>query len=55
MCRAMEEMREEAVHEDRVENALRMLADGRFTNEEVSRFSGLSLKEVEELAGRRTA
>ena len=55
MCKAMEEMREEAVHKDRIENALKMLADGRFTNEEVARFSGLSLAEVEELTGQKTA
>ena len=55
MCKAMEEMREEAVHKDRIENALKMIASGRLTNQEIADWTGLALSEVEELAGQKTA
>ena len=59
MCKAMEEMRmeaaEAAVHRDRIENALKMIASGRLTNQEIADWTGLALSEVEELAGQKTA
>ena len=59
MCKAMEEMREEAAleakHKQAMETALRMLADGRFSNDDIASFNGLSLSEVEELAGQKIA
>lgn len=50
MCKALEEMREEAEQRGRVENmtaiAKRLLARGRDSLEEISEISGLSLDEV---------
>ena len=54
MCKAMEEMREEAKHGQAVDTALKMLADG-FSHKDVARYNGLSLSEVEALAGQKTA
>lgn len=59
MCKAMEEMRmeaaEAAVHKDRIENALKMIASDRLTHQEIAEWTGLALSEVEELAGQKTA
>ncbi len=54
MCKAMEEMREEAAHESRVEMAKAMLKDG-LECQTVSKYSGLSLEEVENLVAQKTA
>ena len=58
MCKVMEEMREEAAleakHRQAVETALKMLADG-FSHKDVARYNGLTLTEVEELTGQKTA
>ena len=50
MCKAMEEMRKEAVHKNTVELALKMLARGRDSLEEIAEMTGLPLEEVRKLA-----
>lgn len=50
MCKAMEEMRKEAVHKNTVELALKMLARGRDSLEEIAEMTGLPLDEVRKLA-----
>lgn len=49
MCKAMEEMRKEAVHKNTVELALKMLARGRDSLEEIAEMTGLPLDEVRKL------
>ena len=46
---------DEEVHKEFVEKALLMIADGDLSLEKISRYSGLSLDEVEELAGNKSA
>lgn len=59
MCRAFEEIAfeaaKEAKHKASVETALKMIARGRMTLEEISEDSGLSLDEVKELAAKKPA
>ena len=59
MCRAMEDMRnqtlKEGMKEGMKEVALRMLAAGQYTLEEIVHISGLSLEEVEQLNADRSA
>ncbi|MBR0171280.1 MAG: PD-(D/E)XK nuclease family transposase [Lachnospiraceae bacterium] len=55
MCKAMEDMRKETAHQIMVRNAREMLSDSRFSHEDVARFSGLTLDEVKELAGEKSA
>ena len=54
MSRILEEMREEAAtkaeHKKAVETAQKMLARGRDTVEDIAEITGLTLKEVQELA-----
>ena len=50
MCKAMEEMITDFVIDDRKEAAVRMLESGKLTNEDIAKFSGLSLEVVVELA-----
>lgn len=52
MCRAMEEMRDEAVMRDRTKNALEMIRGGKLSIEDIAQYSGLTLEKVEELAKR---
>lgn len=40
------------INEGKKETALRMIQDGELSIEKVAKYSGLALKEVEELAGR---
>lgn len=53
MCKAMEEMWEKAVQEGkeetRIENAKRMLKDGRLSPELIAEYSGLPLEKVVKL------
>lgn len=51
MGSVLDDMREEI----RIENALKMLVNGKFTLEEVAECSGLSLEKIRELAGDKTA
>ena len=59
MCEAMERIAErraaEAAYNRSVENALKMIARGKLTLEEIAEDSGLSLEKVKELADKRTA
>ena len=62
MCRAMEEMRNEAAreaaikaaHERSVENAKKMLQD-EMEYEKVAKYSGLTIEEVKALDGQKSA
>lgn len=54
MCKAMEDMRSEAVFSDRVQRALDMLKDG-MDYELVAKYSGLTLQQVKELAEKKSA
>lgn len=63
MCRAFEEIAfeaakeaaEKATHEKAIDTALKMIARGRMTLEEISEDSGLPLEEVKELAQKKPA
>ena len=55
MCKLLEEMRNETAHDIAVKNALAMLADGFLTYEKIAQYSGLSLDEIKELAGQKSA
>lgn len=50
MSRILEEMREEAEHKKAIETARKMLARGRDSVEDIAEITGLTLKEVQELA-----
>ena len=50
MCKAIEEMRNKAVLEDKLESALKMIADGSIPLEKIAVFLGLNLEDVQELA-----
>lgn len=51
MCKAMEDMRNEAVLEDRKTIAISLLALGKLSYEEIAKCSKLSLEEVQKLTG----
>ncbi len=55
MCKAMEEMRNETRKEERIIVALRMLKSRKLSHEEIAEFAGLTVDEVKELDGQRTA
>ena len=63
MCKLLEEMRDEAAakaaekatHAKAIETARSMLADGFLTYAKIAQYSGLSLDEIKELAGQRSA
>lgn len=54
MCRAMEDMRNQTLKEGMKEVALRMLATGKYTLEEIVNISELSLEEVKKLKTNRS-
>ena len=54
MCRAMEEMRRETIHEEAVKNARTMLADG-LPYEKVAKYANLPLEEVKALDSKKSA
>lgn len=54
MCKVMEDMRNEAVEQDRIVNAKKMLEDG-ISVKKVAEYSGLSVEKVQELAGQKSA
>lgn len=51
MCKAMEDMREDAKTERSLDIAIRMIKEGRFSLEEIANYSLLTLDKVIELAG----
>ena len=55
MCEAMDRIAEKRAMETRFETALRMIARGKMTLEEIAGVSKLSLEKVKELADKRTA
>ena len=55
MCRAIETYGEQMALRRAIETALRMIARGKLTLEEIAEDSGLSLEKVKELADKRTA
>lgn len=55
MCKAMEDMRNEAVERDRIKNALEMIKDGKLSLEQVAKYSSLALDKVKELASPQLA
>lgn len=55
MCKAMEDMRNQAVKDSMIEVAVRMLADGTLTPEKVAEYVGLPLEEVEKLKRDKSA
>lgn len=59
MCKAMEDMRNEARAEGSKENAVRsareMIKDGDLSYEKIAQYSGLTVDEVKELATKQPA
>ena len=55
MCKAMEDMRNEAALRNSKEIALRMIKDGTLSLEKIAEFSGLALEIIKELAQQKTA
>ena len=55
MCKAMEEMRNEAVLEDRRRQAVKMLEKGRLSHEDIADYCELSLDEIKALAQEKSA
>ena len=54
MCRAFEEVREEGKHEQAVETACLMLADG-MPYEVIAKYAKLSVEEIRALDGKKSA
>lgn len=52
MSRIFDEIRAEAAHEYSLEVAERLLADNKFSHEEIARYTELTLDEIEELASK---
>ena len=55
MCEIWDEVRNEGINKARIENAVKLLENGKLTLEEIAECSGLSLDKVRELAGNKTA
>lgn len=49
MCKAMEEMRNEAVKEERVEVARQLLESGKLSYEEIAKIAKMTIEEVKAL------
>ncbi len=47
--------REEGVEQNKIENALRMIAGGKLSLDEIASYTDLPLERVQELAGKKTA
>lgn len=47
--------REEGVEQNKIENALRMIAGGKLSLDEIASYTDLPLERMQELAGRKTA
>ena len=54
MCKAMEDMRNNAVWQEKIESTLRWLELGA-TEEMIAKGNGLTVEQVKEIAGRRSA
>ena len=55
MCKAMEDMRNEAVLKHAKETAIRMLENGKLTHEEIAECAGLTLDQVKDLTREKSA
>ncbi len=55
MCKAFDDLREATEMKTRIENARKMLANGKFSLDDVVECSGLPLEKVKELAENKTA
>ena len=55
MCRVIEEMRDEAVMCDRIENARKMISDGKLPLEDIARYTSLPLEKIRELEENKSA
>lgn len=55
MCRAMEDMRNEAAKKNSLETAMRLLLLGKLTFEEIAQATNLTIDEVEELDKKKSA
>lgn len=55
MCKAMEDLWNEAAKESQKETAFRMLAAGILTLEQIAEFSGLTIEEVKQIQKEKTA
>ena len=55
MCRAFEETRREGAMQHAIDTAMRMIARGKCTIEEIADISGLTIEKVQELARTKTA
>ena len=55
MCDILDEMRNEAKNDLRIEIAQEMINSGKLSLEDVAAFSGLSIEKVRELAGNKSA
>lgn len=59
MCDILDEMKNEARNEAKnktmIENAQKLLANGKLSYEDIAEYSGLSLEKVRELAGNKSA
>ena len=50
MCKAIEDMRNETEYNSSVEIAMRMIARGKVTLEEIAEYTGLAFSKVQELS-----
>ncbi|MCM1222722.1 MAG: hypothetical protein NC548_50520 [Lachnospiraceae bacterium] len=55
MCKVIEDMRNDAVHEGATEIAKNLLTDGTFNHEKIASMTSLTLDEVRSLAKKQTA
>ena len=55
MCDILDEMKNEAKLENKIETAQKMIKAGKLSLEEIAEYSGLSLDKVRELAGNKSA
>ena len=55
MCKAMEDMRNEASKEKAISVAREMIKDGVLSYEKIAQYSGLTVDEVKELAAKQSA
>jgi len=55
MCKAIEQIRTESSNDKALEIAKNMLSAGKLTYEEIAGYTGLSLEEVQALAGEKSA
>ena len=55
MCNFSDVIREEGIEQNKLDNALRMIADGELSLEKIATYTDLPLERVQELAARKPA